>query len=390
MKKVKKISSLVLMLMIVIMMMSTSVSAIYETPYNAQKITMSDVEVTNRIPTDNNATSAGGLVVGTANNRLYIFKAKEDIDDGKGGYKSAATLYYYSNAYSTAAPKKIRFEDGMIGHANGMSMDDDYLYVTGWKINGKSGTYDKSLLLRISRAAITALADGTTFRRTDMVNGVIKRTINGTSYEVLKEIKPVDTNGKPYYQPISAIARFKYDKTNNLIKFLVSYPPTDGTIIFTMATFQNGNFVVSTDPKDKLIVPIGGLQYKCPGDTKATTLSNTGFTRQDAFYEPSYGLYIPIWNNVVKTQSLILRVNMAPYIASHTGTLTLTPSTVTVLDFSANGYTQLEVESIALIKKTNDKSESCMKFVFDCNVISDNTADSYFLLKNQKNLTTPF
>ncbi len=30
-------------------------------------------------------------------------------------------------------PVMIKFKDGILGHANGMSIDDEYLYITMWK-----------------------------------------------------------------------------------------------------------------------------------------------------------------------------------------------------------------------------------------------------------------
>lgn len=82
-----------------------------------------------------NSTNIGGISVGTANNRLFVIKSnsKEEI----------STLYYYNNIYNEAfktgdkEPKRIVFIDGLLGHANAMAVDDDYLYVTMWQ--NKSG-----------------------------------------------------------------------------------------------------------------------------------------------------------------------------------------------------------------------------------------------------------
>ena len=50
---------------------------------------------------------------------------------------------------------------------------------------------------------------------------------------------------------------------------------------YTIATYSNGKFVVSTDPKDIFTVE------NCYGDA----------TMQDIFYDSSYGIFIPMWFN---------------------------------------------------------------------------------------------
>lgn len=397
MKKI--ISSVVAVVMAVLVFCSTSVMAFADTTeHNASVITHSDVSFENKIPTYASASGVGGISVGTSNNRLFTLKANDEKFQ-------VSVLYYYSNLYSSAAPKKIVFKDNLLGHANGMSLDDNYLYITGWQISKDSNV--KTRIMRVSRSAIAAMSDKEEVKLSDSsstTNINVNMTIKGKKYNVLKEIKPLKQDGSLYKGSITAITRLNYNKTNAndpIVKFIIDYDLSKSSLslpynnseglMYTVATLRNGQITVSEDEKDMFFVRTNDVLYRENGTGYLQTLSYN--TRQDIFYEPGYGLYIPVWNTQVRAKSIVLRVDMTPFNSSHSGVMELTPSTVTVFDFSAY-CTKFEIESIAFVKKESDKTTACKKFIFGANIEGTNNGsnlgDRYFILKNTKNLLSNF
>lgn len=397
MKKI--ISSVVAVVMAVLVFCSTSVMAFADTTeHNASVITHSDVSFENKIPTYASASGVGGISVGTSNNRLFTLKANDEKFQ-------VSVLYYYSNLYSSAAPKKIVFKDNLLGHANGMSLDDNYLYITGWQISKDSNV--KTRIMRVSRSAIAAMSDKEEVKLSDSsstTNINVNMTIKGKKYNVLKEIKPLKQDGSLYKGSITAITRLNYNKTNAndpIVKFIIDYDLSKSSLslpynnseglMYTVATLRNGQITVSEDENDMFFVRTNDVLYRENGTGFLQTLSYN--TRQDIFYEPGYGLYIPVWNTQVRAKSIVLRVDMTPFNSSHSGVMELTPSTVTVFDFSAY-CTKFEIESIAFVKKESDKTTACKKFIFGANIEGTNNGsnlgDRYFILKNTKNLLSNF
>lgn len=397
MKKI--ISSVVAVVMAVLVFCSTSVMAFADTTeHNASVITHSDVSFENKIPTYASASGVGGISVGTSNNRLFTLKANDEKFQ-------VSVLYYYSNLYSSAAPKKIVFKDNLLGHANGMSLDDNYLYITGWQISKDSNV--KTRIMRVSRSAIAAMSDKEEVKLSDSsstTNINVNMTIKGKKYNVLKEIKPLKQDGSLYKGSITAITRLNYNKTNAndpIVKFIIDYDLSKSSLslpynnseglMYTVATLRNGQITVSEDEKDMFFVRTNDVLYRENGTGYLQTLSYN--TRQDIFYEPGYGLYIPVWNTQVRAKSIVLRVDMTPFNSSYSGVMELTPSTVTVFDFSAY-CTKFEIESIAFVKKESDKTTACKKFIFGANIEGTNNGsnlgDRYFILKNTKNLLSNF
>ena len=397
MKKTQRLLTTIISLLLVFSLFISTGAVVYadNTVYNAPKLTNNDVFFKNSIPTNaNGASSVGGITVGTANNRLFALKAKE-------GDVRKATLYYYSNIYSSSTPKQIKFHNYLLGHANSVAPDNDYLYVTGWQ---QEGPY-KNRIMRISRAAISACPNNYTVNynsSTDWTpDGVnIVRNIDGTNYNILKEIRPKKADGSNYTYEIRCMTRFHYDTTNNIVKFFIDYNPTDTSnlpfnlnqgIAYTVATLQNGVLTVSEAPKDIFFIKTSGIQYTVGNSNTINNLSYT--TKQDIFYEPNYGLYIPVWNSNSATISIVLRVNMSPYLQTHTDTLLIDPSKLTVFDFSGTD-TQFEIESLAFVKKDSNMNPT-LKVVVGANTLQivdgvEKGRDCYCIMNNSGNLLSSF
>lgn len=91
------------------------------------------------------ASNLGGISAGTANNRLFAVKSSQS--------QNVAAFYYYDNIYDTAytketkKPLQIIFKNGILAHANSMTVDDDYVYISMWK---KGSSVNKNTIMRIT------------------------------------------------------------------------------------------------------------------------------------------------------------------------------------------------------------------------------------------------
>ncbi len=326
---------------------------------------------------DVKCTNLGGISAGTANNRLFCIKSNSN--------EVVSTLYYYNNIYDSRfmaedsskrkQPKRIVFKNALLGHANAMAVDDNYLYVCRWykKKENATSNSSKSDILKISRKAISELSDGAT------VTLDTQKTSKGTP--ICEKITPYYSNGKEYTRSICAITRYSYDKTNNVIKFLINYNYKSGDngeknkyLQYTIATYSNGKFVVSTDPKDIFTVE------NCYGDA----------TMQDIFYDSSYGIFIPMWfdrysDKNVKNTNRVLIADISKLKSNTTGSsLTFKPKTVVTVNGSVSKYAQYEVESIAFINRDSNKNSIAPKIVFSCNTLTkeNKTEDRVEMITN--------
>lgn len=312
---------------------------------------------------DVKCTNLGGISAGTANNRLFCIKSNSN--------EVVSTLYYYNNIYDSRfmaensskrkKPKRIVFKNALLGHANAMAVDDNYLYVCRWYMKKEHATSNssKSDILKISRKAISE------WDEKEPVTSFGQESPKGTP--ICENITPYYSNGKEYTRSICAITRYSYDKANNVIKFLINYNYKSGDngeknkyLQYTIATYSNGKFVVSTDPKDIFTVE------NCYGDA----------TMQDIFYDNSYGIFIPMWfdrysDKNVKNTNRVLIADISKLKSNTTGSsLTFKPKTVVTVNGSISKYDQYEVESIAFINRDSNKNSIAPKIVFSCNTLT--------------------
>ena len=127
--------------------------------YNSPTLTLNRLLLTENY---NGATNMGGMCIQTTNNHVFVVKSNSGQEDG--------ALYYYNNIFNSQFknesnlkhPKRIKFFNGLLGHANSMAIDNNYLYVTMWKsgMSNYGANRYTNHILRISRAAINEVSDG--------------------------------------------------------------------------------------------------------------------------------------------------------------------------------------------------------------------------------------
>ncbi|MDO4380434.1 MAG: hypothetical protein Q4D20_06130 [Clostridia bacterium] len=310
------------------------------------------------------STNLGGISVGTANNRLFCVKSNFD--------EVVGTLYYYNNIYDNRfntgkkTPKKIVFVDGLLGHANAMAIDDSYVYVT---MAQKNGT-EKTAILRISRLAISALKDGDVVSKT---RTTVKDT-NGNTLKIYTVLRPKTTSGATYTKSISFITRYTSNKNTGVTKFIIGYPNGKQKLGFTIATLSGDNFTVSTSKDDLFYV----------NNPYAKAANDSSVFMQDIFYDAYYGLFIPMWmyggEDAINTQNYVLRVDIRGLkTQGKTENLVLNPLDVISINKTEdqNGtLSHFEIESIAFIKRNENRVDSAYKFIFSCNKKPTRTAQN--------------
>lgn len=243
-----------------------------------------------------NCTNIGGLSVASndSNKRLYVVKSNEN--------EVESVLYFYAN-YDNISDNmdnsnnsnygicKIR---GLIGHANAMTLDDNYIYITCWKQIKKDDTTEeiakkekvKNKILRISRNEIWSMYKNR--------NGTNMGTIdsNNMHNSVIFTAKKLDSNGgyEDYTLAIRSITKYK-----NNGEFIIGRGVHNGCWCFTTAKIVGNRFVVSTTTEDIFKVEI----------------DKSDWTNQDIGYSPSNGLFLPCWDkNGSKVENIIYWVKL--------------------------------------------------------------------------------
>lgn len=324
---------------------------------------------------DYDATNIGGMSAGTANNRLFVVKSKSD--------ETVGTLYYYSNIYNTSSVKRIKFTNGLLGHANGMAVDDDYIYVTMWqqKTDG-----EKTRILQINRKAISALPDGYTVTGASAVYDGIK---------ICTRFYPKNPDGTQYTTTsITSITKYSYDATNKKTTFIISAGNYDSrnVLVYKKAILDHNTNVITVQ-NEKYFVK-NPTTVTIHGEPKSVTL-------QDIFYDKEYGLFIPIWHgkdngdgaNTYKRNNSVLQVDLnretVPYTiqtGSKAGTVinVINPTYINLVNSSDTNLKQFELESMAFIKKTSDKQSSTLRVLFTANMQDKNgkACDAIIEIKN--------
>lgn len=272
-------------------------------------------------------SNAGGISLGKANGRLFAVKQGQDTE---------AVLYYFPSFNGTT--RKAIHLHNYVGHANGMALDANYIYITAWK-NDSAGT-NGSVIKRISRSGISATADG----------GAIP---SNSSYVTSMNVTYSAANGITVGGPITAIT--KYTGSNFIVRCKVSYPNqstlnasiTENGIIYYPHAIARPNsagtgFTVSANDVFLVRNTVG-----------------TSTTGQDIYYKSGFGLFVPRWKN--QTQNTVLRVdidNGTPYTVL--GKFTAYTPRESVAINGSSPLTKFEIESIAI---TGDN-----KVLLGCNI----------------------
>ncbi len=358
-------------------------------------------------------TSVGGLAVSSNNNRLFMLKARSSDDQ-------VTVLRYYNNAYdTTGTPVMINFNDGILGHANGMSIDNSFLYVTMWKrVNTNTNsivgnTYNNSIMV-ISRSAIAKVANYySSHPNASTIEVNVADKIGPRYYIYLGSSKvfigrvfvPIRSdNGQPYTYAIASIARYSYDEPAKSLKFIIGcraefqeeYNNYNGIaykfMTFGYATENDKKMIVSENKNDTFFIDTSNVKYNGPNGVSTFTFSNSCHF-QDIFFGKNQGLYIPVWDSTTPKKSYIFKVKLSQADATISNDFKVAKFySFTVLDRSNDpNCERYEIESMAFLKRNqNMENDNIIRIVIGFNRAGtgDYVHDSYEILagNNRANL----
>ncbi|MGN1418398.1 MAG: hypothetical protein ACI4W6_03635 [Acutalibacteraceae bacterium] len=371
---------------------------IFATSVYAVVITYSDVETTHLValPTrtidEIDYTGVGGIATGKTKDSMFVLKAeRQSASDGSYTSHEQKALFYdfpdienLSNRHYYTLP--------YAGHANGMAIDDQNIYVCGWTtidghVDNQENNEHNNWIIMIPRKIFTELRkgpDGVDMpkdnRNTEEVEG----------YSILyPKVKSVAADGTVTYSDYeNVINRITLHGSNG--SFIIGYEKnnlkSEDYNLFTTAELETYNgktlFVVSESPDDIFAVE-NNIAYK-------------NATNQDICYAPGHGLFIPKWYGTnlndeyyKPTKTVILWADIdGAYTTRTIGNMTVKyyiPNRINV-DKSGSKYNgsiykfeSFEIESIAF---TQDGD-----MLFSCNIRNTeeykniaNYADSVFKL----------
>ncbi len=242
-RKCKKAFLFILTCTIMLSVVFTALAAVYP-DINAD--TTRIASIANTTADGYECDGMGGLSVTAtgSNNRLFVLKA-DDAD-------KRAVLYMFED-YTTMKNNENSGKYGkfilkdFVGHANGMAIDDDYIYITCWK-NDENNTNGKKVA-RISRKTLWSK-----YKSTSSVNkGTLTADSGGCTI-----LPVVYSDGSAYNESVKSITYYKNGK------FIIGYPVDKNSeffegitidqnkdyLTYTTAQVSDGKFVVSKSKSD--------------------------------------------------------------------------------------------------------------------------------------------
>lgn len=232
-----------------------------------------------------------GLCVTASGDNKRLFVVKVSSDDQK------AMLYMYKD-YTTmdnsSDDEYGRFTlSGFVGHANGMAIDDNYIYITGW--NSKNGS-NGNKIVRIKRSMLWSKYKSTTA----IDKGTLTADSSGCTI-----LPVVYSDGSSFDKNIASITYYKngqflvaYQLNRNNSKdsqFFegVNLDENKDYFSYTTAQISNGKFVVNNSKSDV---------FRVSFDVKNTT-------GQDIGYDPDCGFFIVRWLGGAKNSIIWVKLN---------------------------------------------------------------------------------
>lgn len=257
-----------------------------------------------------------------SNNRLFVARINND--------NTLAKLYMYKDYTAMSNSKDDSYGvftlDGFAGHANGMAVDDNYIYITCWY-----GNTNTNKIARISRSKLWSMYKATT----EIDKGTITPDMDGCT--VLTAY--YNSNDQAYSGIIYAITYYKDGKF--IINYDVRgseefYSSSTKVIYYTTAEVKNGKFIVNDSPSEIFCVDAG-------------TTKQDG---QDIGYGAKSGFFIALTIGETKNKIVWVKLNS---LSGNNRAYTATNSKYRHinLNMSENVFSKYELESISVGKDYN-------------------------------------
>lgn len=366
MKKIIKIMTITISIMLCLVIFASALEPITNVK------TTEIVKIPSKTYNGVDYTGVGGVSTDLESGKTSLFVCK------KGDDEQYAALYYYPNITDTSARDTYYvYRLPKAGHANGMTITDEYIYVTGWThgednigVGQQEGNTYNNWILEIAISTIKGLDDNR--------NGDI---IPESAVKIFKPVyhkpNPTATSKFNYYKKtIASITQYIDDDTfiigrptviettdnetqkkNTYFEYRIAKietDPDDGKRRFVVSTDYNGRFLV----KNNMYID----------EQTGSVYDPTG---QDICYSPDAGFLIAKWfgNLGSKCKNIILRVDLSEL---HSGIETIdeddykyyVPDQIVVDHTETRGrgelkYTKFEIESISISPRNKRMLIAC-------------------------------
>ena len=257
------------------------ISAFFVTAYAAYDPIAAVVTRIAKIPNRETGTSAmGGISVAVtgSNKRLFVIKANDNND--------TATLTMYLDYEDMNYGENEDFGyfklDGIVGHANGMAIDDDYLYITCWQTNDTNGRK----IARIKRSVLWSMYRTASGEKN-------KGTLTATSEGVT--ILPVEfSDGTEYNNTIKSITYYKNGQF--LIGFQQKQSYFENNPNFTNIDTNTYKYITYTTAYVSDTDTPKFLLNKSDTDIFHIAVENKSAVGQDIGYHENCGFFVVRWD----------------------------------------------------------------------------------------------
>lgn len=332
----KKIFKVLLISVVVILCFSTVASA---TNAITNTKTTRIAKVPTKIYDGERFSCVGGATTDNDKHSMFVLKSSDT--------ENHATLYYYPDLTdATSRSTYYTYRVPGAGHANGMTIDSNSIYITCWSNIAGENTGDNKIIA-ISLDTIDTLPQTK-----------LGYVLQEHHYNVINaKSKTISSNGSISYSNYGSEIRTITKYTGDGIFLIRSNINAGNDFAYTVARLEtyNGSTIlsVSSDPADTFIVK--------------NTLSATVYHGQDICYSPYTGLLIPVWYghkvNGVPTDYCKNEIMWVNIVDGSYSTKTIdnvsykyyTPTNIVVdhtntIGYGVQKYTKFEIESIAITK----------------------------------------
>ncbi len=278
-KTFKRLTAIVLVALMIIGQIFLAIAASVDITAKTTRIGSVPSDGTNWIGMEGMCVTATG-----SNNRLFAVNINKTND--------RAMLYMYKDYTSMTDSDDDDYGtfllNGIAGHANGLAVDDNYIYITCWYQEDEVN-FDGNKILRISRSKLWSMYKATS----DTYKGEIE--VDGTGCTILSSYY---SDGNIYNGVIYSITYYKNGKfiinydVKSSEKYTEENHPTK-IIYYTTAEVQNGRFVINNSPNEIFCV-----------DTEVANPKG-----QDIGYGASNGFFIVLWLGGAKNKIIWVKLN---------------------------------------------------------------------------------
>lgn len=261
----------------------------------------------------NSFGNLNGMTIGRADGNLYAIKSNDDTT-------LDAMFFYYPN-YPSSTRARLLLKN--VGHANGMAVDNNYVYVTGITLKVNGVAQSTLNILRIPRSLIASKAqekwnlESNNDKTTQVIieeDNPSTPAIDGYKYLVPKvaNTDPGTQSSQPYVNYDRIINNMAcYDNNGAIVNghFIINYQNDASGFpnrrAFTRAkvkTYNNEEFLYISESTQKVFI----LNY---------TFSDTNMANADICYSSKCGFFVPKFyktpdTNGKKTKNEIIWANI--------------------------------------------------------------------------------